>query len=116
MKVKPHTIFERKGLDIHVEAPISLKEAVLGGKITAPTIDGEVALTVPKNSSSGTVLRLRGRGVSKGKNSPPGDQYVKLKIILPEGGDKELEEFVRNWEGADAPARKAFAGVNARFY
>ena len=109
--VKPHALFERKGNDIYVEAPISLKEAVLGGKITAPTIAGDVSLTVPKNTSSGTVLRLRGRGVAKGKNAPAGDQYVKLKIVLPEGGDKELEEFVKRWKGADKPAAKHFAGV-----
>jgi DnaJ-class molecular chaperone len=53
---------------------------------------------------------LRGRGVSKG-SGPAGDQYVRLKIVLPEGGDKELEEFVKSWKGADAPARKDFAGV-----
>ncbi len=111
VKVKAHALFERKGSDIYVETPISLKEAVLGGKITAPTIDGEVAVTVPKNSSSGTVLRLRGRGIAKGKNAPAGDQYVKLKIVLPVGGDEEHEEFVKQWKGADAPARKAFAGV-----
>ncbi len=111
VKVKPHPLFERKGNDIHVEAPITLKQAVLGGKITAPTIAGDVTVTVPKNSSSGTVLRLRGRGVVKGKNGPAGDQYVKLKIMLPEGGDPELEEFIKRWKGADHPSAKHFAGV-----
>ncbi len=111
IKVRPHKRFERRGDDIHIELPISLKEAVLGGKITAPTIAGEVALAVPKNSSSGAILRLRGRGVARGKNRPAGDQYVRLKIVLPEGGDRELEDFVRGWKGADAPARKDFADV-----
>lgn len=111
ISVKPHPIFERDGDDITIEAPISLKEAVLGGKITAPTIAGDVAITVPKNSSSGAVLRLKGRGVSRdGKKA--GDQYVKLKIVLPEGGDPELEEFVRSWGGGAAHApRKHFAGA-----
>lgn len=109
--IKPHKVFERKGNDVHVEAPISLKEAVLGGKITVPTITGDVSVTVPKNSSSGTVLRLRGRGIPKGKDGPAGDQYVKMKIVLPEGGDAALEEFVRNWDGAGQSARKHFAGV-----
>lgn len=111
VSVKPHPIFERDGDDITIEAPITLKEAVLGGKITAPTIAGEVAITVPKNSSSGAVLRLKGRGVSRdGKKA--GDQYVKLKIVLPEGGDPELEEFVRSWSGGAAHApRKHFAGA-----
>ena len=111
VKVKPHAIFERKGDDIHIEAPVSLKEAVLGGKIIVPTVSGDVSVSVPKNSSSGAVLRLRGRGMPKGKSGAPGDQYVKLKIMLPEGGDAELEEFVRRWKGADHPARKHFAGV-----
>ena len=109
--VKPHAIFERKGNDVHIEAPITLKEAVLGGKITVPTIAGDVSVGVPKNSSSGTVLRLRGRGIAKGKNGVAGDQYVKVKIVLPEGGDEALEEFVKNWDGADAKAREHFAGV-----
>ena len=112
VKVKPHSFFERKGEDIHVDAPISLKEAVLGGKITVPTISGDVSVTVPKNTSSGAVLRLRGRGVAKSKSGVAGDQYVKLKIVLPEGGDAELEEFVKNWKtGAAQKARKNFAGV-----
>ncbi len=108
IKIKPHAVFERKGADIHIEAPISLKEAVLGGKITAPTIAGDVSVNVPKYSSSGTVLRLKGRGAPK-KTGGAGDQYVKLKIILPEGGDSELEEFVRKWKGAKAA--KDFAGA-----
>ena len=114
VKVKPHPIFERKGDDIYIETPITLKEAVLGGKITAPTIAGDVALNVPKNSSSGTVLRLKGRGAPKksaNESQAAGDQYVKLKIVLPDGGDKELEDFVRKWKGADLKARRDFAGA-----
>ncbi len=112
IKVKPHSIFERDGEDIHIDAPISLKEAVMGGKITVPTISGDVSVSVPKNTSSGAVLRLRGRGIAKSKSGVAGDQYVKLKIVLPEGGDSELEEFVKNWKtGADQKARKHFAGV-----
>lgn len=110
VKVKPHAVFERRGDDIHTEAPISLKEAVLGGRITAPTIAGDVSVNVPKYSSSGTVLRLKGRGVPK-RSGGAGDQYVKLKIVLPEGGDKELEEFVKKWKAVDAKTRKDFAGA-----
>ena len=60
---------------------------------------------------AGNVLRLRGRGVGKGKGAGAGDQYVKLKIVLPEKGDPELEAFVRRWKGANESARKHFAGV-----
>ncbi|MEM9705078.1 MAG: J domain-containing protein [Pseudomonadota bacterium] len=108
-KIKPHPYFQRDGADIHVETPISLKEAVLGGKITAPTIHGDVTVTVPKYSSSGVVLRLKGRGVADGKNGgEAGDQYVKLKIVLPEGGDAALDEFIENWDPVDGaePRRK----------
>lgn len=114
VKVRPHEIFQRKGDDIHIEAPITLKEAVLGGKITVPTIAGDVSVGIPKNSSSGAMLRLRGRGMPKstsGGKSTAGDQYVRLKIVLPEGGDEELEAFVRNWSGADRAVRKDFADV-----
>ncbi len=111
ISVKPHAVFERDGDDIHIEAPITLSEAVLGGKITAPTIAGDVSITVPKNSSSGAVLRLKGRGVAR-EGKPAGDQYVKLKIVLPEGGDPELEAFVKGWRaGAQQSPRKHFAGV-----
>ena len=109
VKVKPHLLFERKGDDIHIDVPITLREAVLGGKITAPTIAGDVSVNVPKYSSSGTVLRLKGRGAPK-KTGGAGDQYVKLKIVLPDGGDKELEEFVKSWKGAEK-TRKDFAGA-----
>lgn len=109
--VKPHPVFERQGDDIHIEAPITLTEAVLGGKITAPTIAGEVSITVPSNTSSGAVLRLKGRGIAR-DGGTAGDQFVKLKIVLPEGGDSELEEFVRRWRGGERHApRKHFAGV-----
>ena len=107
VRVKPHKVFERKGNDIHSEAAIGLKDAVLGGKITVQTIEGDVSVKAPKNASSGTVLRLKGRGVDGGKTGAKGDHYVKLKIVLPEGDDKELEEFVRRWKGgASARARE----------
>jgi len=106
VKIKPHKQFERKGDDIHVEAPIGLADAVLGGKITVPTISGDVSVSAPKNASSGTILRLKGRGIAK-SGGVAGDQYVKLKIMLPEGGDPALEEFVRRWKPvANGKARK----------
>ncbi|MGE0408376.1 MAG: DnaJ C-terminal domain-containing protein [Amphiplicatus sp.] len=111
LKVKPHPVFTREGADIHVEAPVSLKEAVLGGKITAPTIDGDVSVTVPRMTSSGAVLRLKGRGAPQGK-AARGDEYVKLRIVLPEGGDPELEDFMRRWKGGERQgAKKNYAGA-----
>ena len=101
IEVRPHHIFTRKGDDIHVELPISLKEAVLGGKVSVPTPSGAVTMTVPKWSNTGTVLRLKGQGVPK-RGGGRGDEYVALKVMLPERPDPELEKFVSQWAPVDA--------------
>jgi DnaJ-class molecular chaperone len=100
--VQPHPVFTRSGDDIHVEWPISLKEAVLGGKARIPTPTGAVSATIPKWSNTGSVLRLRGKGVPRPDGSH-GDEYVTLKIMLPEKPDPELERFVASWQPASAP-------------
>ncbi|MEL7028669.1 MAG: DnaJ C-terminal domain-containing protein, partial [Pseudomonadota bacterium] len=111
--VTEHPFFERVGDDIHIEAPITLKEAVLGEKITIPTIGGDVSVGVPPGASSGAVLRLRGKGVRR-KSGAAGDQYVKLKIVLPSPPDKELEAFVKGWKGADDQSPRADLAAKAR--
>jgi DnaJ-class molecular chaperone len=96
IEVRPHPVFKRKGDDIHVELPISLTEAVLGGKVRVPTPSGSVTATVPKWSNTGRVLRLKGKGVPRpGGNR--GDEYVTLKIMLPDKPDPELEKLVQQW-------------------
>jgi DnaJ-class molecular chaperone len=95
--LQPHAFFTRKDNDIHVEVPVTLKEAVLGAKIDVPTIDGPVAMTVPKGSNTGTTLRLRGRGVIDRKSGQRGDQYVKLKVVLPNPAGEKLTKFCENW-------------------
>ncbi len=82
--VAGHPVFRRDGDDIEIELPITLDEAVLGGKVATPTIDGPVNLTIPKGVSSGRVLRLRGKGVKRGDKR--GDQRVTLKIVSPPDG------------------------------
>ena len=95
--IQPHPFFERKDSNIHLELPVTLAEAVLGGRIEVPTIDGAVAMTVPKGSNSGTTLRLKGRGIVDPRSEQRGDQYVRLRVVLPKASDPELEEFVRRW-------------------
>jgi DnaJ-class molecular chaperone len=95
LHIQPHAFFERKDADVHLELPITLGEAVLGGKIEVPTVHGPVAMSVPKGANTGTTLRLKGRGIKAGGIT--GDQYVKLKIVLPEKADAGLESFVRDW-------------------
>jgi DnaJ-class molecular chaperone len=103
ISVLPHPYFTRKGDDIYLDLPISLKEAVLGAKIRVPTPSGTVTATVPKWSNTGRVLRLRGRGVPRA-DGRKGDEYVTLKIMLPPKPDPELERFVAQWQPeADSP-------------
>jgi DnaJ-class molecular chaperone len=94
--IRPHPVFQRKGDDIHVELPLPLRTAVLGGKVTVPTPTGSVTMTVPKWSNTGSTLRLKGRGVPR-RGGKRGDEYVTLKVMLPEKPDPELEKFVNHW-------------------
>ena len=96
LAVAPHPIFERDGADIHMDLAISLDEAVLGGKVEVPTTTGRVNMTVPKGASSGHVLRLKGKGVAA-PGVKPGDQLVRLTVVLPKQIDPELEAFMRDW-------------------
>jgi DnaJ-class molecular chaperone len=79
------------GRDLRLELPITLYEAVLGGKVDAPTLDGHVELTVPRHSNGGRTLRLRGKGLPASGGKPAGDLLVSLRIVLPDGADAELE-------------------------
>jgi DnaJ-class molecular chaperone len=102
--VRPHPVFKRKGDDIHIELPLPLRDAVLGGKVTVPTPTGPVTMTVPKWSNSGTVLRLKGRGVPR-RDGKRGDEYVTLKVMLPEKPDPELEKFMAHWGSAKSSGK-----------
>lgn len=97
VSVRPHSLFARQGDDIVIELPITVDEAVLGGKVETPTISGRVALSVPKGSTSGQTLRLRGKGVKRRDGHGRGDQLVKLKVVMPPQIDSELEEFMKQW-------------------
>jgi DnaJ-class molecular chaperone len=99
--VGEHRHFLRKGDDIHLDLPISLREAVLGGRVEAPTPAGPVMVTVPKGANTGSVLRLRGRGVKRPDGSA-GDAYVTLQVVLPDAPDPALDAFVEGWEAGKA--------------
>ncbi|NTG06586.1 DnaJ C-terminal domain-containing protein [Rhizobium rhizogenes] len=108
--VRPHRFFTRDGDDIRLELPISLTEAVLGGKVRVPTPSGPVTVTLQPNSNTGKVLRLRGKGVpARGKDA--GDAYVSLKIVLPDAPDAELTALVSDWQaGKTHDPRKTMGG------
>lgn len=95
--VEPSPLFTRDGNDIHMELAITLQEAVLGARIEVPTIAGPVTVTVPAGSNSGRKLRLVGKGVAASTDGSRGDQYIRLKVVLPNVPDKDLRDFVRRW-------------------
>lgn len=97
ISIKPHRFFTRDGDNIRLDLPISLDEAVLGAKVKVPTVDGPVMLSVPAGTSSGKVLRLKGKGFTA-KGGQRGDQLVTLMIDVP-AGDPELARFVEGWSG-----------------
>ncbi|MGO8738287.1 DnaJ C-terminal domain-containing protein [Rhodoblastus sp.] len=102
IEVRPHRLFTRKGDDIHLDLAISLREAVLGGEVIAPTPTGKVMMKVPKWTNTGAVLRLKGKGARR-LDGTSGDEFVTLKIVLPEKPDPELEKFVADWRGEYSP-------------
>jgi DnaJ-class molecular chaperone len=106
ISVLPHPYFIRKGDDIYLDLPTSLKEAVLGAKVRVPTPSGTVTVAVPKWSSTGRVLRLKGRGVPRSDGSK-GDQYVTLRLMLPQKPDPQLEKFVAKWQPAEDSPRQS---------
>jgi DnaJ-class molecular chaperone len=95
-KVLPHPYFRREGLDIYVDVPISLYEAIQGTKVDVPTLDGSVTLTIPPGTSSGAKLRIKGRGIERGGDK--GDQYVVVKVIVPKTMDDESKELLKQIE------------------
>jgi len=99
--VKPDPMFRREETDILLDVPVTLPEAVLGAKVEVPTIDGPVTVTVPPGSNTGTILRLKGKGMplaKKGaKSDQRGDQYVTLKVMLPRKQDEDFIEFIKKW-------------------
>lgn len=102
IEVAPHPHFSRDGLNILLDLPITLDEAVLGAKIEVPTISGTVRMSVPKGASGGDTLRLKGRGIQDTAGKRKGDQLVRLQIAMPDKIDPELEEFIEKWRQAHA--------------
>jgi DnaJ-class molecular chaperone len=107
IEIGNHPFYVREGKNIRLTLPVTLKEAVLGAKVKVPTPEGPVMLTIPKGSSSGKLLRLKGRGFTA-KDGSRGDQLVQLAIDLP-AGDEALQQFAEGWGGGNNP--RASLGV-----
>jgi DnaJ-class molecular chaperone len=108
INLRPHRFYKRDGDNIRLDLPVSIDEAVLGGKVRVPTVDGPVMLSVPRGSSSGKVLRLKGKGFT-GKGGARGDQLVTLQVDVPD--DPELAAFLENWAGKGRTNPRADLGV-----
>jgi DnaJ-class molecular chaperone len=97
ISVQPQEGFKREGKDVIAELPVSFIEALLGAEIETPTLDGLVMLKIPPGVSTGTRLRVRGKGVRT--PADPGDQIVVLKVVTPKKVDPELQAAIRSWNG-----------------
>lgn len=100
VSVRPHPLFERNGSDVHCEIPITYTQAVLGDEITVPTIDGNVKYTISEGTQTGTVFRLKGKGIKRLRRNDRGDQYVKVNIEVPKNLSKKQKELLRSYEAA----------------
>lgn len=109
IEVQGHRFFTRDGDDVRLDLPITLAEAVLGGSVKAPTVEKPVMLTIPKGTSSGRTLRLKGKGFHK-KGGGRGDQLVTLMIHIP-ASDEALAGFVEGWAGRDEGNPRGSMGV-----
>jgi DnaJ-class molecular chaperone len=101
--VRPHPLLRRDGNDLRLDLDIGLRTAIAGGEVETPTLDGPVKLKVPPRSNTGTVLRLKGKGVP-GRDGVRGDQYVTLRIVLEDPNDPELVKFAETWRASAGAA------------
>jgi DnaJ-class molecular chaperone len=95
INVAPHPLFKPDGADLRLELPITLYEAVLGGKVRVPTLDGAVELAIPPGTNSGRTFRLKGKGLKA--KSGAGDLMATVRVVLPERADDEFKELMKKW-------------------
>ncbi|MBQ6180358.1 MAG: molecular chaperone DnaJ [Ruminococcus sp.] len=98
--VKSHPLFKRDGYDIHCDIPVTYMEAVLGAEITVPTIDGDVKYNISEGTQTGTVFRLKGKGVKKLHRTERGNQYVKIYVEVPKNLSKKQKDLLKEFESS----------------
>ena len=116
--VQPHELFRREGNDVLCEAPITFSQAVLGATLEIPTIDGQVKYDIPEGTQTGTVFRLRGKGIPVLNGRGRGDQYVTVTIETPRGLNREQKDALKKFDAAlgegNYEKRKSFFGFNKK--
>ena len=115
-RVRSHPFFERRGDNLYCEAPISVTEAALGAKIEVPTVDGKASMRIPQGTNSGRIFRLQGMGVPHLKGSGRGDQFVTVKIVVPQNLDARSQELFRELARLrpEDPRRGVWPGPSSR--
>lgn len=100
VNVKTHPLFTREGYDIHCEIPVTYTDAVLGAEIIVPTIDGDVKYNISEGTQTGTVFRLKGKGVKMINRTERGNQYVKVNVEVPKNLTKKQKELLKAFEAS----------------
>lgn len=112
ISIKPHEIFKREGYDVHIEIPITFVQAALGSTIKVPTIDGVVEYDIPEGTQTGTVFRLRNKGIQYLRSKSRGDEYVKVTIEVPKNLSQSQKDILRQFdtvcEGKNYKNQKTF--------
>jgi molecular chaperone DnaJ len=97
-KVRPHLLYDRKGDNLYIEVPITVTEAALGASIEVQTLDGQVMMKIPPGTQSGQSFRLSGKGMPHLKGEGRGDQFVRVRIMLPRNLDERSKQLLRDFE------------------
>ncbi len=97
--IAEHRLFKRRGRDLHIDVPVTIREAMFGARIDVPTLDSPVSLKVPAKSSNGKTLRLRGKGVPASRDLKAGDLYVTLSIAVPRSNSRAARQAAETLEG-----------------
>ncbi len=100
VSVQPHEIFKRNNFDVMSEVPITFVQAALGAELEVPTLDGKVKYTIPEGTQTGTVFRLKGKGIPMLRRSGRGDQYVKVMVEVPTHLSQKQKDLLREFEGS----------------
>jgi curved DNA-binding protein len=103
VRVRPHRFFRREGRDVHLEVPISFREAALGARVEIPTLDGRATVTIPPGTRGGSKLRLRGKGIPTAGKSTPGDLIATVQIEVPRELDEQGRQAVESLGAYDPP-------------
>ena len=100
VSVRPHKIFKRRGYDIYCDIPITFGQAALGAELQIPTLEGNVKYSIPEGTQTGTVFRLRNKGIPHLRSNQRGDLYVKVNIQVPKRLNEKQKELIRQFEEA----------------